>query len=231
MHYMTVSDWRGLGRRLAAVVVILALGAAACGDDDQSVEDAASDAPSAEAAATAGDVAAASGESAELGVDHDGPVNPCGEDAPADALELEGEPASGGATILDVVAIDHEFQGLGGSYPEGPYGLRMTNSGAEVHEMAVMRIDDDETRPISEIATLPQEEAAQVTEYVGGSVACPGQTAEALGVDMTPGRYVLLSFIPLGLTPEVPATEEAFKALGPPQFTSGMVAEILVTGS
>ena len=200
--------------RLAFVAVTIALvGAAAvgCGDDD----DAAS--PTTDAQATDG-------------AEHNGPINPCAPGAPADASALEGEEASPQATIVEVTAIDHEFEGVEASYRQGDYGFRMTNRGREVHEMAVIRINDGESRAVEELLALPEEQSEQVTEYIGGTVACPGETADALGVQMAPGRYALLCFIPTGLTPDVPSSKEAFEELGPPHFTRGMVAEIQVTG-
>lgn len=162
---------------------------------------------------------------------HDGPINPCAPDAPADATALEGEPASSTATTVEVTAVDHEFEGVDDTYPDGDYGFQMTNRGREAHEMAVIRVKDGETRSVEELLELPDEEAEEITEYIGGTVACPGETAEALGVQMTAGRYVMLCFIPTGLTPEVPSSEDAFEELGPPHFTEGMVSEIRVTES
>lgn len=197
---------------LAVTVVVLVAVAAGCGDND-------------EQASTTTEAQAA--DSAE----HDGPINPCTPDAPEDARALEGEKASPEATIIEVSAVDHEFQGLEASYPQGDYGFRMTNTGREVHEMAVIRIKDGEARSVEELLELTEEESDQVTEYIGGTVACPGETADALGVQMTPGRYALLCFIPTGLTPDVPSSEEAFEELGPPHFTRGMAKEIQITGS
>ena len=228
-----IANTRPQGRRrtrlLAAGLTVVALGAAAagCGDDD--IDTAATTAASRTAAST---TAASANDAQEADAEeHEGPVNPCDPGAPADALALEGAHASSDATIVEVTAVDHEFQGLDDSYPPGDYGFRMTNQGAEIHEMAVVRINDDETRSLDELIQLPEEEAQQVTEYLGGTVACPGQTAEALGIQLTPGRYVMLCFIPTGLTPDVPSTEEAFEVLGPPHFTQGMVTEIHVTQS
>ncbi|MGH9152621.1 MAG: hypothetical protein ACRD03_09535, partial [Acidimicrobiales bacterium] len=204
---------RGPSRRLLLAAVVLTLLAAvvgACGDGD-------SDGRATSATPATGDV-----DSQE----HDGPVNPCAPDAPADATALEGDPASATANIVEVTAVDHEFQGVDASYPAGDYGFRMTNRGREAHEMAMIRVNDGETRSVEELLDLPEDEAEQVTHYIGGSVACPGETAETLGVQMTPGRYMLLCFIPTGLTPDVPSSEAAFEELGPPHFAQGMVTEI-----
>lgn len=204
---------RGRQRRLLIALAVMALGtAAACGGDDS-------------------DNTATPTSTADESAQHEGPINPCAADAPPDATALEGEAASSTATIIEVTAVDHEFQGVDATYPEGDYGFQMTNRGREAHEMAVIRIRDGETRPVEELLELSDEESEEVMEYIGGTVACPGETAESLGVAMTVGRYVMLCYIPTGLTSDVPSSEEAYEELGPPHFSQGMVTEIRVVES
>lgn len=92
--------------------------------------------------------------------------------------------------------------------------------------MAVVKVKEGETRPIADIMQLPEEEQEQAAEYIGGTVACPGKTAEALGLTLEPGRYSMICFIPVGLTPEV--RKEGAEELGPPHFSRGMVKDFTV---
>jgi len=68
---------------------------------------------------------------------------------------------------------------------------------------------------------LPEEEQEKVAEYLGGSVACPGKEAEALGLNLEQGRYSMICFIPVGLTPDV-RKEDADK-LGPPHCVHSLI--------
>lgn len=181
-------------RALLALVLVSALGLAACGDDDETP--------------------AASGDPQETEDD---------ETTTTTEAEEEGE-------TLEVTGIEYEFQGLGDEVAPGTE-LTFTNGGKEVHELVVMHIKDGETRPIEELLELPEEEVETVAEFVGVSVAAPGEDGEIMEGDLTvedPGRYVALCFIPVGTTemPEGPPQEE--EGGGPPHFTQGMVQEFQV---
>ncbi|CAN5817484.1 hypothetical protein BH23ACT12_BH23ACT12_24460 [soil metagenome] len=153
--------------------------------------------------------------------------NPCDPNAPAEASELEGESAKEGAAAVNVTAVEFAFQGVQDEYPAGDYGFKLVNSGQQAHEMAVVRIQEGESRPVAEIMQLPEEEQEKVAEYLGGSVACPGKEAEALGLTLEQGRYSMICFIPVGLTPDI--RKEGADKLGPPHFTVGMVKDFSVS--
>ena len=153
--------------------------------------------------------------------------NPCARDAPPEASALEGERPKEGATIVAVTGVEYAFQGIQDQYPAGNYGFELTNSGQQVHEIALVKVKAGETRSIAELMQLPEEEQEQAAEYVGGTVACPGDKAEALGVELQSGRYSMVCFIPVGFTPET--TEQQAEDLGPPHFTQGMVKDFTVS--
>lgn len=153
--------------------------------------------------------------------------NPCDPNAPAEASALEGERPKEGATVVGVTGVEFAFQGVQDQYPAGSYGFELTNSGQEAHEMAVVKVKAGETRSAAEIMQLPEAEQEQVAEYLGGSVACPGKKADALGLELENGRYSMICFIPVGLTPEI--RKENADDLGPPHFTEGMVKDFTVS--
>ena len=110
----------------------------------------------------------------------------------------------------------------------------------EFHEMAVMRLADDESRSVEELLQLPPEEAMASMTFVGVAAGAPGQDATLVDGDLTltePGRYVMTCFIPVGADPAV--VEEAFNAPegdgpppelgdGAPHAMEGMVGEFVV---
>jgi plastocyanin len=140
-----------------------------------------------------------------------------------------------GATV-EVLGVDYAFDDVPAAVEPGT-SLTFTNtSDVEVHEMVVLRVDDDETRSLEELLELPDDEAEQVTEYVGMRVALPGEDGlDGVTLD-EPGRYLLLCFIPQGA--EVQPYRDAIEGDsdgppqvdgGPPHAAIGMASEVTVT--
>jgi hypothetical protein len=113
------------------------------------------------------------------------------------------------------------------------------DSAVEYHEVAVLRIADDESRSIQELLELPEEESMRSLEFVGVASALPETEGDVLQGTLTltgPGRYALLCFIPQGADPD--AAHAAFHALddgpppdlgdGVPHAFLGMVHELTV---
>jgi hypothetical protein len=111
--------------------------------------------------------------------------------------------------------------------------------GKRTHEFVAIRIADDETRPVSELVGLPEEEIEQVfgqTEPATVILASPGATDEpgavvGDGTISEPGRYAVVCFIPVGMDPELildPTLEGPPEGAGPPHDAQGMYAELQV---
>ncbi len=152
------------------------------------------------------------------------PVNPCAAGESGTIGEAP-EPADG-ATPIEVTAREYSFDGLEQIDGTGSYALILRNEGAQLHELILVRIDDDETRPIEEL--LEEDDPSQFATDIAFAFACPGDAGEPTAVEIDePGRYAAVCFIPVGVTPETPAEE--FETLGPPHAMEGMVAEFEVT--
>ena len=148
---------------------------------------------------------------------------------------------------LDVGGVEYAYTNLPTSVPVGT-SLTFTNNGAEVHEMVLVRIADGVTESLEELLAMdaegrdPMEEG--LVEMVGDMplFAAPGTTAEGTRTLESEGRYVVLCFIPQGLTdmsaleqlgpdtnPEdLPPEVQAIMA-NPPHFALGMIQEFTVT--
>lgn len=172
----------------------------------------------------------------------------CGDDADDAATtttssgETTSTTAEGGAggDATEITGVDYAFEGVPDSLEAGA-SLSFTNgSEAEVHEMILLRIDDDETRPMEELVELSEEEAMEVTQLQGVAVALPGEDGMVVEGDLTlaePGRFALVCFIPTGADPQVyrdlfsgppPEGPPPDVEGGPPHFTQGMFAELTV---
>jgi hypothetical protein len=99
-------------------------------------------------------------------------------------------------------------------------GLRFTNATDhdEPHELVLFRVADGVTEPVEDLLALPEEEAGEAMVPVGVVFAdAPGSEAATM-LDLEPGRYAAVCFIPIG------GGED-----GAPHFTGGMVAEVEVS--
>ena len=105
--------------------------------------------------------------------------------------------------------------------------LTFTNtSDAEVHEMVVVRIPDEETRPVAELAQLPPEESfaifAELDAGDGQRRRRPARRAwpsSATARITEPGRYIIACAIPIGADPaggrRVADADRVERAAGP----------------
>ena len=140
---------------------------------------------------------------------------------------------------IEITGVDYGFEGFPESVAIGTELTFANGSDVEYHEMAVMRINDDEERSAEELLALGDEAMASLT-FVGVAAAAPGETGTVVDGDLTltePGRYVATCFIPVGADPEV--VEKAFSGEGeqdgPPELgdgaphaMEGMIAEFVV---
>jgi hypothetical protein len=127
---------------------------------------------------------------------------------------------------VDVTLEDYAFVDVPDELETGTVAFRLTNEGAEFHELIVFRIKGDES--IEELLELPEEEVMEKVTEVGAGFAAPGETSYALMKLKKEGRYAGVCFIPVGATDEASA-EAADEAGAPPHFTEGMVVEFEVT--
>lgn len=142
-----------------------------------------------------------------------------------------------------VTAADYAFQDLPSRVDAGTT-LDLTNvSAREIHEMVVIRIPDNEQRPVQELVNLPESEQEAIfgnAEPAMVLVAPPngGEVIKAVG-DGTltePGRYAVVCFIPVGADPAayLAAAQNPDGGPppdvggGPPHVTQGMFGEITV---
>jgi hypothetical protein len=129
-------------------------------------------------------------------------------------------------TTSDVVTTDYAFGGVPDELPAGPVSFELTNEGAELHELLVIRKNDGVTQSADELLALPEEEAMELVTMVGPpTTVAPGEAGYKV-VDLEPGDYMTMCFIPTGITgeDEPPAGEP-----GPPHAMHGMVAEFTVS--
>ena len=197
--------------RTGASVLVLALALAACGSDDE--EPAASgDTSSEESSSSTTEPAEDGEEQAASGI--------CADLPPA-------EEATEGATRTAVIGKDYEFFAAEALALGGQQAVSFINEGEELHELNIVRIAPEETRPLEQII---QESAgsdappATITPVAMG-IACPGERT-VFNADLSePGRYAAVCFIPVGTTPE---SDPEAEPSGPPHAAEGMFAEFTV---
>lgn len=166
----------------------------------------------------------------------------CGDDNTGQAATTTAAPADAPAERdpVAVSAVDYRYEGLPADLAPGDTLVLHNESSAEVHELALLRLPDDETRSVDELLALPEGElqALFAAPPVFVLVAPPGEDGFAALGDATvtePGRYVAMCFIPTGTDPQAyldaleanPGQPPAIQG-GPPHFTAGMIQEVTV---
>lgn len=149
--------------------------------------------------------------------------------------------AAAAPQVIEVTAIDFEFDGLPDSVPAGARLTLANDAPAELHEIVAFRLPDDEERSGDDLMALPPEELAAVFAGEPSTVILTppgGEQVDAVG-DGTltdAGRYLLVCSIPTGVSPDAYLEAAAESqggppdaAGGPPHFVHGMWAELTVT--
>jgi hypothetical protein len=142
---------------------------------------------------------------------------------------------------LTITARDYAYVGLPATVAAGSTVKLVNASKDEFHEAIVFRVPDTEKRPLDALVHLPQAQLQQlIGQPAGVLVSLPGQPGFAPNgpvVLKTPGRYVVMCFVPKGANPQqyLAAAAQAHGGPvtgvpgGPPHFVLGMYGQINVT--
>ena len=121
-----------------------------------------------------------------------------------------------GLQPVDVQAIDYGYEGVPAELAAGPTSFALTNTGIEEHEMVLFKRADGATETLDEVLELPEEELFSKVQFTGVTFGSP-DTTNYVALDLEPGTYFLVCFIPQG------GGED-----GPPHFMAGMKETIEV---
>lgn len=92
--------------------------------------------------------------------------------------------------VVHVEAADYSFKAPD-TLPSGPTTFHMMNSGKELHHLVLIKAPQAEVMKMKPTDPPP----ADLVVLGGPNAAAPGGTAEAT-VDLTPGEYTMVCFIP-----------------------------------
>lgn len=123
--------------------------------------------------------------------EHDAKI--CGFDPPDDEEQPDTEAAEG-AEVVPVTAIDFEFEGIPAQVPTGPVAFELTNDGEAAHEMVIFKLG--EGADLDELLAADEEPSEEEAQEVGGTFALPGEGGVYANVDLDPGTYAAVCFIP-----------------------------------
>jgi hypothetical protein len=101
---------------------------------------------------------------------------------------------------IEVTAVDYAFTGFPDELGAGLTFAKLTNgsTAGESHELLVMRRADGESASFEELLSLGEEEAAGRIEFVGAAFAASEGDESVAYLDLTPGDYVAVCFVPVG---------------------------------
>ena len=128
---------------------------------------------------------------------------------PAMAAQVNGQPA-----LLEIIATDHHFA-LPQQITAGMVTIRLKNEGQEPHHAQFARLNDSVT--MEQFTTALQEEpltALALVTFTGGPGVVDPNGEQTVTVELAPGQYVLLCFVP--------------GADGVPHLAKGMIATLEV---
>jgi hypothetical protein len=136
-----------------------------------------------------------------------------------------------GVATLEVTGEDYAYEGIPDEVAAGRTVVHFDNTGDELHEIEILRLNDDATASVEEILGMDEDEAmTQVTDVAGVHVA-PGDDGWT-SADLTPGSYIALCFVTKGST-SMEDMEDMVHFGGDmdaePHFTLGMIREFTVT--
>jgi hypothetical protein len=133
--------------------------------------------------------------------------------------------ANCGFAELNVTLSEYAFGGIPEEVPAGPTVLTAEAIGEEVHEIIIVRINDDVTLTLDELLALPEEESNTMVTEVGGMFGIFPGTSQSTLLDFAPGRYVAICFFPEGATPEMFEQMMAAEAAAEGSVPPGSIAE------
>lgn len=117
---------------------------------------------------------------------------------------------------VEIEAVEYAFVGAPTNLKAGRVSFALENTGVEEHEMVLFKAGDDVTESLEELLALPEEEGMAKLEFTGVTFGGP-DTTNYVAVDLEPGTYFLVCFIPQG------GGED-----GEPHFMAGMQSTITV---
>jgi hypothetical protein len=140
------------------------------------------------------------------------------------SAQASGDASASAGETIEVVAVDYAFSGIPSDVEAGT-SFELTNEGSEVHELVLVRRNDDVETSFEELLEMPEDEAMEFVTVVGGIVAEPGATSEDTITVDEPGDYLAICFVAVGTT----SLEDAETVEGAPHFTEGMLQEFTVS--
>lgn len=153
--------------------------------------------------------------------------------APSTSAAAPSVSPSAAGQQIEVVGTDYAFSDVGATLT-GPVSFTFKNEGQDVHELVLVRKNDDVTETFQELLAMPEEASAEKIGFMGVAMAAPGATApETIAADQ-PGQYLMVCLIPQGTTsipsmaPDASGPPEGLGD-GPPHFTLGMLREFTMT--
>ena len=125
--------------------------------------------------------------------------------------------------VVEFSAVDYDYEGIPRTLPAGPTSFVMSNDSAagEAHEFSLVKLSDDTDLSVQELLDMPEEQADQHIETFAGGTFAPAGAAAGTVVDLTPGRWAYVCFIPVGTVGDTEGN-------GPPHFVEGMAGELTV---
>ena len=127
---------------------------------------------------------------------------------------------------VEVTTKDFSFEGIPDTLKPGLTAFLITNVGPESHEMTLSMKNAGTTESFTDLLKLPEDQAMTKVTNIGSTQVPAVGSVSLLVVDLTPGSYAALCFMPMGTS--VTADGTMTEGTGAPHAMSGMVKEFTV---
>jgi hypothetical protein len=123
--------------------------------------------------------------------------------------------------VVDITAMEYQYDGVPQSVRTGTFAIRFSNLGAELHEILLLKIADDQS--LQQVRRGGGDAVKEKgLKSISGMHAPPGESTVGFFEVAKPGRYVMACLIRQGTS----SREQRGK--GDPHVELGMFAEFSV---
>ena len=132
---------------------------------------------------------------------------------------------------VEITADEYSYAGVPAELESGPTSLDLDNVGSEVHEFTMFKVGSGVTKSVKQLIDQgPGDPEVGVSlAFLGHIEVRPEGTPDDYGImDLEPGKYAIICYLPVGATPEKVDDPNASFEGAERHYSRGMISEFTV---